>query len=78
MSVSVSRLQAVARLLIILWEHELPVLKHAHGVSAEEDLCDELLQYTRDTLQVRRCSSPPSPEAQSGSTHQHMLPELPP
>lgn len=50
-------LQAVARLLIILWEHELPVLKHAHGVSEEAELCDVLLHYAKETLKVR----PPPP-----------------
>ncbi len=46
--------QAVARLLIILWEHELPVLKHAHGVADEGELCDVLLHYAKETLKVRR------------------------
>jgi hypothetical protein len=42
----------VARLLIILWEHELPVLRHAHSVETDDQLCDVLLDYARETLKV--------------------------
>ncbi len=46
--------QAVARLLILLWEHELDLLRHAHGVATDEELVAQLLEYTTRTLQVCR------------------------
>jgi len=43
---------AVARLLILLWEHEQDVLMHAHNVDTDEELCDVLLNYSTTTLKV--------------------------
>lgn len=41
----------MARLLILLWEHELDLLRHAHNVgSSDEALIDQLLAYTTRTL----------------------------
>lgn len=43
----------MARLLILLWEHELDLLRHAHGVGhSDEALIDQLLAYARRTLMV--------------------------
>jgi hypothetical protein len=42
----------VARLLILLWEHELDLLRHAHGVETDEELVVQLLEYTTRTLKV--------------------------
>lgn len=40
---------------MIMWEHEIRVLKHAHHVDSDEELCDVLLNHTVKTL--RRFSS---------------------
>ena len=44
--------KAVARLLVLLWEHELDLLRHAHGVESDEALVQQLLEYTTRTLKV--------------------------
>jgi hypothetical protein len=41
---------AVARLLILLSEFPTDVLLDAHGVTTEDELCDALLGYARETL----------------------------
>ncbi|CAM9791136.1 unnamed protein product, partial [Discosporangium mesarthrocarpum] len=43
-------LWAVARLMYIAWEHEPSVIKAAHGVEGDEELCSILLAYARTTL----------------------------
>lgn len=44
----------MARLLILLWEHELDLLRHAHGAGSDDELVAQLLEYTTRTLKVRR------------------------
>ncbi|CAM9924879.1 unnamed protein product [Phaeothamnion confervicola] len=41
---------AVARLLLVLWEHDLDTIKHAHGIERNEEVCKILLDYAKDTL----------------------------
>jgi hypothetical protein len=42
---------AVGRLLLILYEHDLEVIKSAHGVETDQEVCDILIAYARKTLQ---------------------------
>lgn len=30
---------AVARLLLILWEHDLEIIRHAHDLSTDDEVC---------------------------------------
>eukprot|EP00903_Cladosiphon_okamuranus_P005882 g5818.t1 len=41
---------AVARVMYIMWEHEPDVIKAAHGVDSDEELCHILLGYAKTTL----------------------------
>ncbi|CAM9142225.1 unnamed protein product [Choristocarpus tenellus] len=41
---------AVARLLLILWEHDIEVIRHAHGVTTDDEVCGILLDYASKSL----------------------------
>ncbi|CAN0038836.1 unnamed protein product, partial [Discosporangium mesarthrocarpum] len=42
---------AVARLLLVLWEHDQEVIRHAHGLSTDDEVCEMLLDYAKKSLQ---------------------------
>ena len=33
---------AVARLLLVLWEHDHEIIRHAHGLTTDDEVCDEV------------------------------------
>ncbi|CAM9808776.1 unnamed protein product [Ectocarpus sp. 6 AP-2014] len=41
---------AVARVMYVMWEHEPDIIKAAHGINTDEELCRTLLGYAKTTL----------------------------
>lgn len=41
---------AVARLLLILWEHDQEIIRHAHGLTTDDEVCETLIAYARSSL----------------------------
>ncbi|CAM9613298.1 unnamed protein product [Ascophyllum nodosum] len=41
---------AVARLLLVLWEHDHEIIRHAHGLTTDDEVCETLIAYARSSL----------------------------